>query len=49
MRRLVVSEENKAASEQEVDKQRECVNQLKETLQTTSRSVDIFSALRVFL
>ncbi|XP_027211360.2 protein phosphatase 1 regulatory subunit 21 [Penaeus vannamei] len=40
MRRLVVSEENKAASEQEVDKQRECVNQLKETLQTTSRNYE---------
>lgn len=45
MRRLVVSEENKAVSEQEVDKQRESVNQLKETLQTTSRSVELLSTL----
>lgn len=37
MKRLVVSEEKYAACEQEIDKQREIVNQLKETLQTTSR------------
>ncbi|KAG7154385.1 phosphatase 1 regulatory subunit 21-like [Homarus americanus] len=40
MRRLVVSEENRASCDQEVDKQREIVNQLKETLQTTSRNYE---------
>lgn len=37
MRRLAVSDECRSASEQEMDKQREKVNQLRETLQTTSR------------
>lgn len=40
MRRLVVSEENRASCDQEVDNQREIVNQLKETLQTTSRNYE---------
>lgn len=39
MRRLAVSDECRSASEQEMDKQREKVNQLRETLQTTSRYV----------
>lgn len=42
MRRLTVSDECRSASEQEMDKQREKVNQLRETLQTTSRYVSYF-------
>ncbi|XP_063871996.1 protein phosphatase 1 regulatory subunit 21-like [Scylla paramamosain] len=40
MRRLAVSDETKTASEQEMDKHRERVNQLKEVLQTTSRNYE---------
>lgn len=40
MRRLAVSDECRGASEQEMDKQREKVNQLRETLQTTSRNYE---------
>ena len=39
MKRLAVSDETKTSSEQEMDKHRERVNQLKEVLQTTSRCV----------
>ncbi|KAK3865309.1 hypothetical protein Pcinc_029079 [Petrolisthes cinctipes] len=40
MRRLAVTEENRTSSEQEVDTQREKVNNLKETLQTTARNYE---------
>ncbi|KAG0729651.1 Protein phosphatase 1 regulatory subunit 21 [Chionoecetes opilio] len=40
MKRLAVSDETKIASEQEMDKQREKNNQLKEVLQTTSRNYE---------
>ncbi|XP_068224405.1 protein phosphatase 1 regulatory subunit 21-like isoform X1 [Palaemon carinicauda] len=40
MKRLVVSEENQTSTEVEVDKQRENVSHLKETLQTTSRNYE---------
>ncbi|XP_064091604.1 uncharacterized protein LOC135205171 [Macrobrachium nipponense] len=40
MKRLVVSEENQTSTEVEVDKQRENVSYLKETLQTTSRNYE---------
>ncbi|KAK7082536.1 hypothetical protein SK128_023092 [Halocaridina rubra] len=40
IRRLVVSEEKQSGSEQEVDRQRENANELKETLQTTSRNYE---------
>ncbi|XP_045621912.1 protein phosphatase 1 regulatory subunit 21 [Procambarus clarkii] len=40
MRRLVVSEEKRSSCDQEIDNQRETVNQLKETLQTTSRNYE---------